>query len=111
MVKDKVNNIGIQTKTIPKDVCDDKACPFHGSLKVRGKVFTGTVVSAVMSNSVVVEWRYTFFVSKYERYERRKSKVVAHKPPCFHLKKGDTVRIAECRPISKTKKFVVIEKI
>jgi len=111
MAEKTANNIGIPTKTIPKEVCSDDACPFHGSLKVRGKIFKGTIVSVNMDRSVVVEWNYTFFVPKYERYERRKTKLVVHKPPCFHLKKGDIVRIGECRPVSKTKKFVIIEKL
>jgi small subunit ribosomal protein S17 len=33
----------------------------------------------------------------------------AHNPPCINAKEGDVVKIAECRPLSKTKKFVVIE--
>ncbi len=111
MAKNAVKNIGIPTKTVPKDVCTDDTCPFHGTLKVRGKIFQGIIVSASMDNSVVVEWNYTLFMPKYERYEKRKTKVVAHRPSCFHVKKGDTVRIGECRPISKTKKFVIIEKL
>ncbi len=111
MTKENNRNIGVKVKTVPEEVCEDPACPFHGSLKVRGKIFQGKVTSANMDNSVVVEWDYTFFVPKYESYERRKTKVVAHKPSCFHVKKGDIVRIGECRPISKTKKFVVIEKL
>ncbi|MEA3229452.1 MAG: 30S ribosomal protein S17 [archaeon] len=110
-MKNAVKNIGIQTKTIPEETCSDDACPFHGHLKVRGRIFQGTVVSVSMDKSIVVEWNYTYFIPKYESYERRKTKVVVHKPPCFHLKKGDTVRIGECRPVSKTKKFVVIEKL
>ena len=31
--------------------------------------------------------------------------------PCLGLKVGDKVRIAECRPLSKTVSFVVIEKV
>jgi small subunit ribosomal protein S17 len=35
----------------------------------------------------------------------------AHCPPCIKIKLGDKVRIAECRPLSKTISFVTIEKI
>ncbi|HER54639.1 MAG TPA: 30S ribosomal protein S17, partial [Candidatus Bathyarchaeota archaeon] len=35
----------------------------------------------------------------------------AHCPPCLDVKAGDKVRLAECRPISKTVGFVVIEKL
>jgi len=48
-------------------------------------------------------------VKKYNRYEKRLSKFHAHNPPCIHAKVGDIVTIAECRPLSKTKNFVVVE--
>jgi small subunit ribosomal protein S17 len=38
-----------------------------------------------------------------------RSRVTAHSTPCIPVKVGDTVRIAECRPLSKTKSFVVVE--
>jgi len=64
----------------PKKTCNDRNCPFHGDLPVRGRVFEGVVASAKMDKTVIV-------------------------------KRGDTVRIAECRPISKTVSFVVVEKL
>ncbi len=51
------------------------------------------------------------FVPKYERYEKRTSSYAAHCPPCIEAKLGDKVRIAECRPLSKTISFVTIEKL
>jgi len=51
------------------------------------------------------------FVPKYKRYERRRSNIAAHNPPCLNVKAGDRVRLAECHPISKTVSFVVIEKL
>jgi small subunit ribosomal protein S17 len=51
------------------------------------------------------------FVKKYERYEKRTSTYHAHCPPCMNFAPGDTVRIAECRPLSKTVSFVTIEKM
>ena len=38
-----------------------------------------------------------------------KTKVVAYNPECIHAREGDIVKIMECRPLSKTKSFVVIE--
>ncbi|MEN6294046.1 MAG: 30S ribosomal protein S17, partial [Methanobacterium sp.] len=38
-----------------------------------------------------------------------KSKIQAHLPDCMNVNVGDSVKIAECRPLSKTKNFVVIE--
>jgi len=61
-----------------------------------------------MHNTAVVEWGYNRFVRKYESYERRKSRVTAHLPPCLQVSEGDQVVIGECKPISKTKGFIVI---
>ena len=48
-------------------------------------------------------------VPKYQRYEKRRSKVHAHNPPCITAKIGDIVTIAECRRLSKTKSYVVVK--
>jgi small subunit ribosomal protein S17 len=95
----------------PSNECDDPDCPFHGSLSVRGRVLEGEVVSARMEKSVVIRINYTRFDKKYERYSRKSSRITAHNPPCIDAKMGDMVRIAECRPLSKTKSFVVVEKL
>lgn len=95
----------------PSESCDDSNCPFHGSLKIRGKHFTGKVVSDKMQRSVVVEWVGWRYIPKYERYKRAKTKVLVHNPPCINAAEGDMVKIVECRPLSKTKSFVVIQKL
>jgi len=95
----------------PEQECKEPDCPFHGNLKVRGRVFEGTVVSTRMLKSVVIRLEYTKYNKKYERYSRMSSKINAHSTPCLPVKVGDLVRIAECRPISKTKSFVVVEII
>lgn len=104
-----MSNIGIDVKP-PKKSCEDSLCPFHGSTKLRGRHFKGTVVSAAAGGNAVVERQYLHYVKKYMRYERRRSKLHAHLPPCLGVEKGDTVSIAECRPLTKTASFVVIEK-
>ncbi|MDI6826659.1 MAG: 30S ribosomal protein S17 [Candidatus Aenigmarchaeota archaeon] len=108
--KNKVRDIGYDAKP-PESTCQDPNCPWHGVLPVRGKILKGNVVSSKMSKTVIVERNYLHFVPKYERYERRRSRISAHNPACINAKKGDRVRIAECRPLSKTKHFVVIEKM
>jgi len=95
----------------PKKTCDDKNCPFHGELSVRGRVFEGVVVSAKMDKTVIVRRDYLRYVPKFKRYERRHSHIPAHNPPCINAKEGDKVKIVECRPISKTVSFVVVEKM
>ena len=107
----KARDIGIDVSNTPAESCSDSNCPYHGSLKVRGRVFQGKVKSAKMQNAAVVEWDYVAPVRKYQRFMRKKSRVVAHRPSCITLHQNDTVRIAECRPLSKTKSFVVIEKL
>lgn len=103
-------NIGLNVPA-PQKVCNDVHCPFHGTLPVRGNVFIGTVVSAKVPRTLTVYWERKVFVKKYERYTRKRTKVRVHCPPCFEIKEGDIIKIAESRPISKTKSFVVIEKV
>lgn len=94
----------------PKKSCDDRDCPFHGTLSIRGRVLDGTVISAKMDKTVVVRRDYQLYVSKFKRYERRHSHINSHNPPCLNVKEGEHVKIAECRPLSKTVSFVVVEK-
>jgi small subunit ribosomal protein S17 len=108
--KEETRNIGLNVKA-PTISCNDRNCPFHGSLSVRGQVLTGVVSSIKMQDSITVKREYTHRVPKYERYEKRTSTYSAHCPPCIKAKVGDNVRIAECRPLSKTISFVTIEKI
>lgn len=108
--KDETRNIGLNVQA-PTKSCDDKLCPFHGTLPVRGQIITGVVSSVKMKNSILVKKEYMNYIPKYERYEKRTSKFAAHCPPCIDVQLGDRVRIAECRPLSKTISFVTIEKI
>jgi len=95
----------------PKKSCDDRNCPFHGGLSVRGRILDGIVIGAKMDKTVVVRRDYQLYVPKLKRYERRHSHISTHNPPCLNVKEGERVRIAECRPISKTVSFVVVEKL
>lgn len=102
-------DIGIDVPA-PSASCQDLLCPFHGHLKVRGQQIVGKVVSTKMERTVVVEKEIVHYLAKFERFERRTRKYAAHAPPCFHLAVGDDVRIMECRPISKTVSFAVVER-
>ncbi len=104
-----MRDIGLNVK-VPEKECDDVNCPFHGSLPVRGQILEGRVVSDKAPKTVVVLRSYLKEIAKYERYEKRRSRIHAHNPPCINAKVGDIVKIAECRPLSKTKSFVVVEK-
>jgi len=94
----------------PEAECEDPNCPFHGTLPVRGIILRGKVVSVKRKGTVTVLREYLHYVSKYKRYERRRSKLSAHCPPCLHIAEGDEVIIGECRPLSKTVSFVVLGK-
>lgn len=104
-----IRNIGINVNP-PKAECNDPNCPFHGTLPVRGQIIDGKIVSVRMDKTAVVEKNYLKYQEKYERYEKRTGRYMAHAPSCLELKVGDEVRIMECRPLSKTVSFVVIEK-
>ncbi len=89
--------------------CNDPNCPYHGNIKVRGKILVGKVISARRQKTVTVLVEYVKKIPKYERYARYTSKIHAHVPPCMIVKEGDIVKIGETRKISKTKSFVVLE--
>lgn len=108
--KKKKSKIGIEAAQ-PKEDCGSLKCPWHGHIKIRGRIFKGTVVSAKALNTAIVQWDYYNLVPKYERYERRKTRIAAHNPKCISAKAGDIVRIGECRPLSKSKAFVIFEKM
>ena len=95
----------------PRKTCDDSNCPFHGTLSTRGRMMEGVVVSAKMDKTVVVRRDYLKYVPKFKRYERRHGHIPAHNPPCLDVKEGNRVKIVECRPISKTVSFVVVQKV
>jgi small subunit ribosomal protein S17 len=49
-------------------------------------------------------------MQKYERFEKRTSALSAHLPTCVgEVNVGDTVKVMECRPLSKTVSFCVVE--
>lgn len=106
----KSRTIGIEAQE-PERTCSDPNCPWDGSIRVRGRIYEGRVVSTRMDKTVVIRRDYLHLVRKYNRYETRKGVISAHHPGCIDLQVGDTVRAMECRPISKSKSFVVIEKV
>jgi small subunit ribosomal protein S17 len=104
-----VRDIGLQV-TPPAKTCDDPNCPFHGSISLRGKLIHGTTVSVRAKKMATIEREYLRYVPKYLRYEKRRSKVHAHVPGCIELTVGEKVTAAECRRLTKTISFVVVEK-
>lgn len=109
-VPGQVRNVGIKWEglTPPQRTCNDKKCPWHGNVRVRGILLVGKVVKDRARRTVVVEREYTVYNRKYMRYERRRSRISVHNPPCIDAKAGDTVLIGETRPLSKTVAFVIL---
>ena len=95
----------------PDVPCTDGNCPFHGRLRLHGRRLTGVVASARMRRTANIVIERMTFVKKYDRYDRRKSKLKVHNPECISAKEGDKVDVVECRPLSKTKHFVIVRKL
>ena len=106
----RARDIGLDVRA-PKARCDDRHCPFHGRLPLRGQVLEGTVVSTSMQRTAVVERTLLHYVSKYERYEKRRRRYLAHAPACLNVPVGHRVRIAETRPLSKLVSFCIVEDL
>ncbi len=102
-----VTGLGIVRPTAP---CTDKICPFHGKLRLHGRRLDGIVSSARMRRTANIIIERMEVIPKYERHERRKSKLKAHNPECISAKEGERVEVCECRPLSKTKHFVIVRK-
>ena len=107
-MKTQKYNLGVEVKE-PAKACDDMHCPFHNGFKVKGRVFTGTITKLSGTKTASLEFLRQYYLQKYERFEKRKTRIHVHNTPCISLKIGDVVKVMECRPISKMKNFVVIE--
>ncbi len=94
--------------------CNDKICPIHGGQKIkfRGRVFTGEVIKK-LPGRLTIEFERMMKLPKYERYEKRKTKIHARLPECMaeEISVGDLVEVAETRPSSKMIHTVVIKKV
>ncbi len=103
-----INNIGLKVNA-PIEDCDDAHCPFHGKLAVRGKLFNGKISSTKAKQTITLQKETPIYFSKFRRYARAKSTIHAHLPACMEVKQGDRVIAAECRPISKSVSYLVVE--
>jgi len=80
------------------------AAPARSARKVR----LGIVVSDKMQKTVVVRLERRFAHPRYGKMVTRSTKVKAHDEQ-NDAKTGDTVRIMETRPLSKDKRWRVVE--
>ena len=76
----------------------------------RRKLRTGVVVSEKMDKTVLVRIDRQVRHPLYDKTVRRSSKLAAHdEANDAHV--GDTVRVMETRPLSKTKRWRVVEVV
>ena len=78
-------------------------------MRARRKVRTGVVVSDKMQLTVTVSLVRRFAHGFYGKQVVRTKQVAAHNDK--GAKQGDTVRIVETRPLSKTKRWRVVEVV
>ncbi len=71
------------------------------------RVLQGTVVSDKGDKTVIVRVDRQYMHPLVKKVVRKSKKVAAHDPENVH-KTGDSVRIQECSPISKRKRWEVI---
>jgi len=74
------------------------------------KIKNGTVVSNKMKNTVVVTVERTMQHPRYGKVIKRNKKFYAHTEN-DNLQIGDKVTITETRPLSKLKRWRVVEKV
>lgn len=74
--------------------------------KITKKSFTGLVVSNKMDKTIVVKISTKKLDPLYKKYVSKSVKYKAHDEK-NEANEGDTVRIIECRPISKEKTWVL----
>ena len=106
----KINMVKKKITKVENVDCKDRLCPKHGDkkLKMRGRTFEGIVIKK-LHGRITIQFERMLKLPKYERYEKRKTKIHARLPDCMKndVAVGDFVQIAETRPISKTIHFVV----
>ena len=78
---------------------------------LRGREFVGVVIKDSGNKTVTIEFPRLIYLPKYERYEKRKSRIKVHVPSGKKLNLGDKIRVVETRQISKTKNFILVEVI
>ena len=80
-------------------------------MRVRKGRKKGRVRSISGDKTVAIEIHTFKKVGKYKRYARYTSVILAHLPPCIHVKPGDEVILGATRRLSKRKNWVVLGKV
>lgn len=72
------------------------------------KIYSGEVVSSTMNKTVVVAVKRLFQHSRYKKTVKRVTKFKAHDED-NRCRIGDMVKILEVRPLSKEKRWIVLD--
>jgi small subunit ribosomal protein S17 len=94
-----------QTETAPAE-----ATPAEAGVQGKLRTMTGKVVSAAMDKTAAVAVERLIMHPMYGKYIRRTTKLLAHDEQ-NDCRVGDTVEIAECRPISRRKSWRVVNVV
>lgn len=93
-----------ENKVAPEQVASERDASGRGRRKER----VGKVISDKMQKTVIVSLTRQVPHPLYKKYFKKTTKFVAHDEK-LDAKVGDTVRIMETRPMSKTKRWRVVE--
>ncbi|MEM9691784.1 MAG: 30S ribosomal protein S17 [Myxococcota bacterium] len=92
-----------ETQTAPEAAAPEKKRGFRRKL-------TGTVRSSKMDKTVIVEVVRYYRHRKYAKYVKTRERYAAHDEENYY-RAGDRVEIQESRPLSKSKRWVVIRLV
>uniref|UniRef100_A0A5F8G2U8 Small ribosomal subunit protein uS17 n=1 Tax=Monodelphis domestica TaxID=13616 RepID=A0A5F8G2U8_MONDO len=93
-------DLGFKT---PKKAIEDTYIDKNG-------ILSGVVTKMKRPRNVVSRQDYLHHIRKYSRFEKRHRNRSVHLSPCFpNVQIGDIVTVGECRPLSKTVRFNVLE--
>ena len=74
------------------------------------RTLTGRVVSNKMNKTIAVEIERLVKHPRYGKYIRRTTKLLAH-DEANESREGDTVTIAECRPLARSKNWRLVSVV
>jgi small subunit ribosomal protein S17 len=101
--------VAAATEPVTDEAAADEAAPDEAAPgKPHKRVLTGTVVSNGSEQSVVIRIAHRKKHRLYKKYRTLTKKVMAH-DPANDCRVGDLVRVIESRPLSKMKRWRLVE--
>lgn len=75
------------------------------------QIFTGTVVSAKVPQTLTIAIATKLRHPLYKKVINRTKKLKVHTDGTIKVKEGDVIEVRACRPISKTKHHVITKTV